>query len=432
MAAEESSVFVVRMLIGLLGGVLIGLERERAQSRRSRKPGSVPGIRTFGLLSLYGSLSSYISSIYSGAGEAVFIIVSILPVVAFILVYAYTRMVRQGVTGITTYIVMIDTYLVGVLAGVGMILEAVSVAVLITLILALKTPAERLARSIEYRELIAMLEIAAIFLIIGPIVSTMEPILGLLDPMKVYLFFSMVITLSFTSYAAAKLWGARGLLYSAMLGSMVNSEAVMATVTRAAAEAGPRERREMLKVLVPLVIGVMQVRSSILVVAALYIFGGLEAVRSSVVVAPMAALSLAIVYAMVRMGLRGDLSIGIESPLSWGTAAKSALAYIILTLASAILAKMGAVETIPILGFLGGLVNATATILGIASVIPSIGVCSSLGGMLLAIASATLNKPIYADYSRLDAGERRMIWVVSILMSLIPASLAVVVILGAC
>lgn len=432
MAEAESSVFMVRMLVGLLGGILIGLERERAQTtRRTGKSGSVPGMRTFGLLSLYGAMASYIGGSLGGGG-LLFLAVALVPILAFVMLYAYTRMLKQKILGITTYIVMLNTFLIGALAGVGMILESVSISVLVTLILALKTPAERIAASIEYRELIAMLEVAALFLIIGPIVSTMPPLMGFLDVMKAYLFFSMVIALSFTSYVAARIWGAKGLVYSALLGSLVNSEAMMSTITRAVSGLQGAVRRTLLSTLVPVVIGVMQVKASILILAALYLFGGQDALRGATLVAPLAAFSMIVVYLSYMRGTPEGLRIAVESPLSWGTAAKSAVAYLLLTLASTLIAKTGASQTLLLLGLVGGLVNATATILGIASVIGNVGICTAMSSMLLAVASATLNKPLYADYSGLGEGERRLLWAWSLGLSLAPLLLAVVAERGVC
>ncbi|MEB3774002.1 MAG: DUF4010 domain-containing protein [Desulfurococcales archaeon] len=431
MVEGVSSVFIVRMITGLLGGILIGLERERAHiARRRERQGSIPGMRTFGLISLYGALSSYIASETLEGHQALFLTVSVVPILSFILLYAYTRMMRQRVTGITTYVVMLNTFLVGALAGLGLILESASISVLVTLILAMKTPAERIAASLNYRELIAILEVAALFLIIGPIVSIASPMLGFIDLMKAYLFFTMVLALSLTSYIAARIWGARGLVYTAILGSIVNSEAMISAITRSIASTSSPAR--ILRTLVLIVIGVMQARASILVLAALYIFGGPGAIHSIPLLLPVFTVSLLIVYTSYRVGVEGDVEVSIASPLSWGTAFKSAIAYIILTIASTLLARTGVSETILVLGAVGGLVNATATILGIASVLPSIGFCTALGGMLVSIATATLNKPLYADYNMLDEEGRRVIWSLSMVLSLVPLAASLLTRIASC
>ncbi|MCE4602894.1 MAG: DUF4010 domain-containing protein, partial [Desulfurococcales archaeon] len=144
------------------------------------------------------------------------------------------------------------------------------------------------------------------------------------------------------------------------------------------------------------------------------------------------AVSIVVVYINYMRGASGNLSITVESPLSWSTAAKSALAYLILTLASTLIAKTGLDQTLLVLGLVGGLVNATATILGIASVLGNIGICTAMSSMVLAVVTATLNKPLYADYKALGPGERRILWMWSAVLALVPLALAVAAAMGAC
>ncbi|MEB3780192.1 MAG: DUF4010 domain-containing protein [Desulfurococcales archaeon] len=429
----ETSDFLVRMLTGLMGGVLIGLERERAHISRRQKAASIPGLRTFGLVSLYGSLSSFIASTFSGSipGAGLILPASIAVILAFIALYAYVRMMHQRAMGITTYIVILNAYLVGVLAGIGLVLEAASTAVLITIILAIKTPALRLARALRYSELIAMLEIAAIFLILGPLIQAYSTRIQFIDIFKVYLFFAIVLLLSFTSYVAARIWGARGLIYATALGSLVNSEAMIGSVTRIIGEIEGRDvRASLLGRLTSLVISVMQLRASLLAIAALYIFGGLEALESSMIIMlPLIVASIIILTATTRTGASVRVTLAVESPLSWGTAAKSAVAYLILAMAATIAAREGYMETVSIIGFIGGWVNATATILSLSSIIGSVDPCSVISGILLSIATATLNKLLYADTTGLDRSEVAILRKWSIGLSTLPFSLAVLALL---
>ncbi len=426
----ETSEFLVRILTGLMGGVLIGLERERAHISRRQKAASIPGLRTFGLIGLYGSLSSFIASTFTGKlpGAGMLLPASIAVILAFIALYAYVRMMHQRAMGITTYIVILNAYLVGVLAGIGLVLEAASTSVLITMILAVKTPALRLARALKYSELIAMLEIAAIFLILGPLIQAYSTRIQFIDLFRVYLFFAIVLLLSFTSYIAARIWGARGLIYATALGSLVNSEAMIGSVTRIISELEDREARvSLLGRLTSLVISVMQLRASLLALAALYIFGGLTALESSIIILlPLMIASILISSITAKTSTRFKATLAIESPLSWGTAAKSAAAYLILAVAATLAARGGYMETVSIIGFIGGWVNATATILSLSSIIGSVDSCSVMPGILLSIATATLNKLLYADTARLDRGELSILRRWSIGLSTLPFALAAV------
>jgi len=268
----EPAEFILNALIALLGGTLIGLERERAQLAGSEaKTGSIPGMRSFGVLAVYGAVVAYAA----GAADSLLVASSLAAFTILLGFHAYTRMVKQGVLGVTTYIVMLATFFMGVLAGLGLRIESAALSVIITLVLALKRPAERLAKALRYDELLAMLEVAAIALVLGPIIRAYSQAYGAEILFKVYAFFTIVLLLSLTSYAAARLWGARGILYAAALGSLVNSEATISSVTSIVGElADPEVRRRLLRLLIPTIIAVLQVRASMLMVLAAYIFTG--------------------------------------------------------------------------------------------------------------------------------------------------------------
>jgi len=268
----EPAEFILNALIALLGGTLIGLERERAQIAGSEaKTGSIPGMRSFGVLAVYGAVVAYAA----GAADSLLVAASLAAFTLLLGFHAYTRMVKQGVLGVTTYIVMLATFFMGVLAGLGLRIESAALSVIITLVLALKRPAERLAKALRYDELLAMLEVAAIALVLGPIIRAYSQAYGADIIFKVYAFFTIVLLLSLASYAAARLWGARGILYAAALGSLVNSEATISSVTSIVGElADPEVRRRLLRLLIPTIIAVLQVRASMLMVLAAYIFTG--------------------------------------------------------------------------------------------------------------------------------------------------------------
>ncbi len=422
--------FILAVVIALLGGVLVGLERERAQYSRGgaeSKPGSIPGMRSFGLLSIYGAVTAYASRVLapgSPGGSAV-LPVSIAAFTVIVAIHSYTRMVKQRVLGVTTYIVMLVTFFIGFLAGYGKLIESASLSVLVTLVLALKYPAERLAQALNYKELLAMLEVAALALVAGPIVRTYSVEAGADIIFKVYAFFTIVLLISFTSYAAARVWGAKGIVYAAALGSLVNSEATISSITGLVGEIGDsRLRRTLLSTLTPIVIAVLQARAALLMALAVYIFEGSLPRLVVLASAALASTSLLIASIATRAGTPSAASLRIESPLSWKAAAKSALAYLILTVAFTSLPEGTGQSVTLLLAVLGGLVNATATILSLATTLSTIGICTATTAMLLSIASATANKILYAETGRLQAGEARLILYWSLGASLLPAALA--------
>lgn len=430
--------FVIDVIIALLGGVLIGLERERAQIKpgaTSLKSSTMPGMRSFGLLSVYGAITAYISKFLAGDiyGGDVLLPIAFLSLMLVIVIHAYARMVKQRVLGITTYLVIFIAFIVGFLAGLGLHLEAASLSVIVTLVLALKHPAERLAAEISYNEMLAMLEVAAISLVIGPIVKSYSSQTGFEIIYKVYVFFAIVLILSFISYAAAKIWGGRGLLYASGLGSLVNSEATIGGVTTLIGELDSREaRREYLSASVRIILAVLQVRAAALVIIALYIFTGGIDYTSVLATAILVLIHFGISFGPMRQSQFDAKPVfHVKSPLSWSLAVKSALAYLLLTLTFQLISEAQGVLPLSLatlgVAALGGLVNATATILSLATVYGSIPVNLALSGMFLSIATASLNKILYANTAKLLPDEIRLIVRWSIIVSMFPLFLSAVI-----
>ncbi len=317
LAAGEA---IIRLVIAIMGGALIGLERERARATPSSKKQDIPGVRSFGLISLYGGIVGLSASGLLSGFEAAFLL-SGLAFVGFLILYtAYTitRYFIHKVQGITTNVVMLISFVLGYLAGSGYLIEAAGISVMVTLLLALKEPLEKVIPAITYREFIALLEVALLALVVAPIVKAYSrPIIGI-DPYKVYVFFIIILALSFASYAAARVMGVRGLVYSAILGSLVNSEATMDGVTRIIASAEPSPRRLTLaSSSALLIIGIMQARAILIVAIALYIFTGpLPVISYSLIFIILALLSLLSAWIALRKMPTSSTALKAASPLS--------------------------------------------------------------------------------------------------------------------
>lgn len=421
--------FLIRMLIALLGGMLIGLERERAQaSSITREKGSIPGLRSFGLLSLFGGLIGYLSMAQGDQRVDVSLVaVSYLALSALVILYAYSRMVKRGVSGITTYIVMFTTFVIGFLSGIGLVLESAASSVIVTLVLALKNPAERIAMTLNYDELLAMLEVAALALVFGPLIQSYAEQSGLSIVFKIYLFFTIILMISFASYMTAKAWGAKGLFYAALLGSLVNSEATASSTALVVSRIGNLvDRKRLLGSLIPLIIATAQAKLAILGIIGTYLFA--DIIYGDVVLAGLLIVLVAVVIGYISAAKTSTYTstlqqVEIQSPLSWSTALKGAVAYGVLTGLFFILPKtsIGSWYGMPLLlSFIGGLVNATAVILSIGTSVASLTHCQIISSILLTISAASINKILYINTTRLSKEEFKTIIAWSIIMSLVP------------
>jgi len=421
---------VLRVLAALLAGALIGLERERARLAPRQGRVDLPGLRSFGLLGLYGGLTGVILD-YNGLDHDSRLFLAALLGLGFLGLYApyaYSRYSRSPQAGITTLIVMLIAYGSGILIGLGSIVVGVSISIAVTLTLAVKTPVERLVARMSYSELIALLEVSTSALVLGPIVKAYAPVVWGIDLYKVYIFFVIVLALSFSTYAVARVYGARGLVYSAILGGLVNSEATISSLTAILSRVPSVEDRS--RILSPstvLVIAAMEARAALLLIAATYLFlgptpAGEAAAYSALATAPALALALVAYHKASRYAsaLEGFEAL---SPLNWSAALRSALTYLVLAAAAKLALRLGSGATI-LVGFLGGLANAGAAILGIASAGGGAGPGIVIAAGLVAIGAAALNKPLYADLSELTRGEALALVAWSVSLALPPMLVA--------
>ncbi|MCE4625013.1 MAG: DUF4010 domain-containing protein [Desulfurococcales archaeon] len=438
---------MIRMLIALLGGMLIGLERERAQlsakGKSGKTGGSIPGMRSFGLLSLFGALSSYTLTLGESLGEILWgyiLLLGFIGVLLIVLIYAYTRMVVLKIQGVTTYIVMLVTFISGALAGAGLILESAGTSVLVALTLAMKYPAEKAASAISYNELLAMIEVGALALILGPIVKAVSDSLGVSLVYKSYIFFIVILIISFTTYMSARMWGGRGLLYATVLGALVNSEATIASLTRSIAAMAREEEiaKRAVKGLTPLVIVVAQIKLIALGLIGVVIITGTIPYRLVAYLSLISLYTVALAY-IVSTHIGKEVTSGltvpaleVTSPLSWSTAIKSAVAYAVIAGALIGVEKMGlsGLTLAPVaISFIGGLVSATAVILSLGTAMTAVGECIVGASIMAVLAAVSLNKILYVKTAGARPALSREVYKWSIVLSIAPLAFMALIML---
>jgi uncharacterized membrane protein (DUF4010 family) len=227
-----------RLLVALLIGLLIGLDRERTELRKAHR--LFAGVRTFPLIALAGAVPMLLMD---AAGPGL-LIVSFLAVAA-VAVVSYLRGSAAGDIGATTEMAALATFLLGVLAGAGQLLVAGAAGVAVAVLLVAKPRLEGFSKALTTEELSAVLELAVISVIVLPLL----PNHGygpwqVFNPFHIWLVVVLVSALSFSGFIAMRLWGQRqGLIIAGLVGAMISSTAVtmaMATRTRASAKlAGP-------------------------------------------------------------------------------------------------------------------------------------------------------------------------------------------------
>jgi len=231
---NDSAVVVLeRLLVALMVGILIGLDRERAEVRKARQ--IFAGVRTFPLVALAGAIPVLL---VDRVGPL--LLATSLLAIAAITVVSYVRSSASGDIGATTEVAAVATFLLGALAGAGQLVVAGACGVAVAVLLVAKPKLEGFSRALTPEELTAALELAVITVIVLPLLPNKGygPWL-VLNPREIWLVVVLVTALSFVGFVAMRLLGQRrGMQVTGAVGGLVSSTAVtMAMAERSRADA---------------------------------------------------------------------------------------------------------------------------------------------------------------------------------------------------
>ncbi len=369
--------YVFKVILGFLVGALIGLERERTRIVLAEKRAEIqeyyktlPGLRSFGLLSLYGMLMAYMPSIVNDSSLSVALFIfSAGMIFAVYLIYIYARTRASGKIGITTYIVMVLAIFLGYLVGVDRVIEAVATSSLITLVLAIKPSIQRFVRGVKYRELLSGLELALFVFVLGPLFMAYPTIYGI-DVSRLYILFIIILGLSYISYIAVKVKGTEALKYIAFLGGLVNSEAAASNIANVLSKQKGLGYKEIFRLMMNylfIIITAMIIRN--LIVVGVLAYPSLETTYLVRLLAYIAVLLLApLIFTIKTLVFEkepwiGRIEVTIKNPLSYSVAFKVVIAYATIFLLGYIISTFLPPQGLIVIALIGGFVNAGATIL---------------------------------------------------------------------
>jgi uncharacterized membrane protein (DUF4010 family) len=211
---------VLKFLIALAIGALIGIERERKQINKSE----FAGIRTFILIALFGILSVNINEFYPN-----FLVISFLGLIVLVGLSYMISTRETGDIGITTEVVALLTFILGALCYTDEGIRIAPIfAIIITALLATKSYIHKFVRKISEKELINTLKFLIIAFVILPLLpdQTIGP-LAVFNPYQIWLVVVFISAISYAGYILMKLIGAeRGLGITGVIGGLVSSTAV--------------------------------------------------------------------------------------------------------------------------------------------------------------------------------------------------------------
>jgi uncharacterized membrane protein (DUF4010 family) len=279
-----------KLLTGLAIGLLLGLEREKTPSAKA-------GLRTFGLVGLYGTIAALVAEAVGSA----WIIATGLALVGLMIVAAYHRSEEpEADSGTTTVIAVLLCYGLGVMVWHDRSQLAVAVAIVATLLLHFKTELHGLSARLSRQDVASILQFAVLTFIILPLL----PARGIgpyqvLNPHHIWLMVVLVSGVSLIGYLALRLIGTKkSLLLVGAFGGLVSSTATTLVYAR---EAGSRAA------MLPIA-GIIIVVANLVVLVRLAVVSAVVAPGALSVLLPVLAAGLVLGAALLARRYRNTLA----------------------------------------------------------------------------------------------------------------------------
>jgi uncharacterized membrane protein (DUF4010 family) len=223
----ELSILFKQLAIALGLGLLVGLQREHADSR-------LAGIRTFPLVTILGVLSAMLAQSFGG-----WVVAAGLIAVAGLIVVGNIAKFRAGPAepGLTTEIALLLMYAVGAYVVIGSEAIAIAVGAGAAVLLQYKGELHGMARTLGDEDLRAIMQFVLISLVILPVLPdrTYGPY-AVLNPREIWWMVVLIVGLSLAGYIAYKFFGEKaGVLLGGVLGGIISSTATTVSYARRSA-----------------------------------------------------------------------------------------------------------------------------------------------------------------------------------------------------
>lgn len=356
-------------------GMLVGMEREWSNKD--------VGVRTFAIVSLIGMLSA-------GTGEGV-LVASLAGVFLLVAAMNVRSIITDRSLEITTSAALIANYLLGALVGLGHIFTPVAGAIVITMLLAWKTELSRFADDLQPSEIRSAVLLGLIGFVIYPVLPNryIDP-WRLFNPADAWISVIAIAGIGFVNYVLLRIYRARGLYISAILGGVVNSTATVAELSSRVRETPLASRIAALSHLT-----VMAMFARNLILATLFSPASLSAT-----LVPLLAMTLVAGLFVWRnqphdQALPGTLSL--SSPVALGRVLRFGVVFIVIQIAGTLLTRIFGNSGMFIVSILGGLVSSASTTAAAATMAMHGQISASLAGsatVLASLSSAAVNLPI--------------------------------------
>lgn len=206
-------------------GLLVGLQREYDDHKMA-------GIRTFTLVTLFGSITGLLAQ---ELNQGIIIAASIVGLVALVAVVNFYKLKKDDPDiGQTTEVALIIMYCLGAYLIYGDLSIGIAIGATIAILLHYKYTLGGFVDKLEPKDIKAIMQFAAISLIILPILpdETYGPY-DVLNPRGIWMMVVLIVGLGLGGYFIYKLLGKKsGTLLNGILGGLISSTATTVTFSR--------------------------------------------------------------------------------------------------------------------------------------------------------------------------------------------------------
>ena len=223
-----------KILLALFLSFLMGLERE--ERRTASDHYSFGGVRTYPLIGLIGYATSFLSG-----GQILPVMLGFAVVGGFLMLAYQHKVATSTLSGVTSEMSGLTTYLVGALVYREQFWIATTVTVASMLLLEFKAVLEGLSKRIAAEEILTFTKFLLLTAVILPVLPNQEFGPFQINPFKAWLVVVAVSGVSYGSYVIQKLTkGQGGVILAALLGGAYSSTVTAVVLAkRAARESRP-------------------------------------------------------------------------------------------------------------------------------------------------------------------------------------------------
>ena len=226
---EATQVLFERLGISLLLGLLVGLQRQHVAAPTA-------GLRTFPLITVFGTLSAIIDRQFGSSGWI--LAASLLGVTAVILVTHASRLrSEEPHLGMTTVAAILLMFSVGAYLAEGARTVAIAIGAGVAVLLQYKPELHGVAARLGDDDMRAIMQFALLTCIVLPVLpnQTYGPF-QVLNPFEIWLMVVLIVGISLGGYIAYKFLGRNaGMFLGGVLGGAISSTATTVSYARRSA-----------------------------------------------------------------------------------------------------------------------------------------------------------------------------------------------------